>query len=86
MRWRRRRHRTTVAAAVAGDEGAAFAGGYPRCCHTALASSQRWRAWAAGEVLGLDFETTGVDRFNDVPVSYALVWCPGAWWCGAGRA
>lgn len=31
------------------------------------------RAWAAGEVLGLDFETTGVDRFNDVPVSYALV-------------
>jgi DNA polymerase III subunit epsilon len=30
-------------------------------------------AWAAGEVLGLDFETTGVDRFNDVPVSYALV-------------
>jgi DNA polymerase III subunit epsilon len=30
-------------------------------------------AWAAGEVLGLDFETTGIDRFNDVPVSYALV-------------
>jgi len=29
--------------------------------------------WAAGEVLGLDFETTGVDRFTDVPVSYALV-------------
>ena len=29
--------------------------------------------WATGEVLGLDFETTGVDRFNDVPVSYALV-------------
>jgi DNA polymerase III subunit epsilon len=26
-----------------------------------------------GEVLGFDFETTGVDRFNDVPVSYALV-------------
>jgi DNA polymerase-3 subunit epsilon len=25
------------------------------------------------EVLGFDFETTGVDRFNDVPVSYALV-------------
>jgi DNA polymerase III subunit epsilon len=24
-------------------------------------------------VLGLDFETTGIDRFNDVPVSYALV-------------
>ena len=30
-------------------------------------------AWPTGEVLGLDFETTGVDRFNDVPVSYTLV-------------
>jgi DNA polymerase-3 subunit epsilon len=30
-------------------------------------------AWPAGEVLGLDLETTGIDRFNDVPVSYALV-------------
>ena len=30
-------------------------------------------AWTSGEVLGLDFETTGIDRFNDVPVSYALV-------------
>jgi DNA polymerase III subunit epsilon len=29
--------------------------------------------WATGEVLGFDFETTGVDRFFDVPVSYALV-------------
>jgi DNA polymerase-3 subunit epsilon len=29
--------------------------------------------WPSGEVLGLDFETTGIDRFNDVPVSYALV-------------
>jgi DNA polymerase-3 subunit epsilon len=29
--------------------------------------------WMADEVLGFDFETTGVDRFNDVPVSYALV-------------
>ncbi len=29
--------------------------------------------WTRGEVLGLDLETTGVDRFNDVPVSYALV-------------
>ena len=29
--------------------------------------------WTSGEVLGLDFETTGIDRFNDVPVSYALV-------------
>jgi DNA polymerase III subunit epsilon len=31
------------------------------------------RDWTEGEVLGLDFETTGVDRFTDVPVSYALV-------------
>jgi DNA polymerase-3 subunit epsilon len=31
------------------------------------------RRWTNGEVLGLDFETTGVDRFTDLPVSYALV-------------
>jgi DNA polymerase III subunit epsilon len=30
-------------------------------------------AWPTGELIGLDFETTGIDRFNDVPVSYALV-------------
>ena len=29
--------------------------------------------WVTGEVLGFDFETTGVDRFHDVPVSFALV-------------
>jgi DNA polymerase III subunit epsilon len=29
--------------------------------------------WATGEVLGFDLETTGVDRFSDVPVSFALV-------------
>lgn len=29
--------------------------------------------WTSGELLGLDFETTGIDRFNDVPVSYTLV-------------
>jgi DNA polymerase III subunit epsilon len=29
--------------------------------------------WVMNEVLGFDFETTGVDRFNDVPVSFALV-------------
>jgi DNA polymerase III subunit epsilon len=29
--------------------------------------------WTTGELLGFDFETTGIDRFNDVPVSYALV-------------
>jgi DNA polymerase-3 subunit epsilon len=33
----------------------------------------RMGEWAEGEVLGIDFETTGVDRFTDVPVSYALV-------------
>lgn len=30
--------------------------------------------WTSGEVLGFDLETTGVDRFTDVPVSYALVY------------
>jgi len=30
-------------------------------------------AWAGGELLGFDLETTGVDRFGDVPVSFALV-------------
>src|SRR5580698_3334954 len=29
--------------------------------------------WTSGEVLAFDLETTGIDRFNDVPVSYALV-------------
>jgi DNA polymerase-3 subunit epsilon len=29
--------------------------------------------WTEGEVLAIDCETTGVDRFDDVPVSYALV-------------
>ncbi|HEY1830997.1 MAG TPA: exonuclease domain-containing protein [Acidimicrobiales bacterium] len=29
--------------------------------------------WTCREMLGFDFETTGVDRFNDVPVSYSLV-------------
>jgi DNA polymerase III subunit epsilon len=29
--------------------------------------------WSSQEMLAFDFETTGVDRFNDVPVSYALV-------------
>jgi DNA polymerase-3 subunit epsilon len=29
--------------------------------------------WPDGELLGFDLETTGVDRFSDVPVSYALV-------------
>lgn len=29
--------------------------------------------WTEGQMLGLDFETTGVDRFSDLPVSYALV-------------
>ena len=29
--------------------------------------------WVSEELLGFDFETTGVDRFHDVPVSFALV-------------
>jgi DNA polymerase-3 subunit epsilon len=29
--------------------------------------------WTDGELLAFDLETTGVDRFSDVPVSYALV-------------
>ncbi|MGH9046617.1 MAG: exonuclease domain-containing protein, partial [Acidimicrobiales bacterium] len=29
--------------------------------------------WTSGELLCFDLETTGVDRFNDVPVSLALV-------------
>lgn len=32
-------------------------------------------SWCEGELLGFDLETTGVDRFDDVPVSYALVTC-----------
>jgi len=30
-------------------------------------------SWASTELLAFDLETTGVDRFHDVPVSYALV-------------
>ena len=37
----------------------------------------RVSAWTAGELIGFDLETTGVDRFNDVPVSYALVYAIG---------
>jgi len=29
--------------------------------------------WCTGELFGFDLETTGIDRFTDVPVSYALV-------------
>lgn len=29
--------------------------------------------WHTGELLGFDFETTGVDRCSDVPVSFALI-------------
>ena len=29
--------------------------------------------WQFGTLLGFDLETTGIDRYNDVPVSYALV-------------
>ena len=31
------------------------------------------RSWSEGELLGFDLETTGVDRFGDVPVSFSLV-------------
>src|SRR5580700_10696910 len=34
--------------------------------------------WTRGELLGFDLETTGIDRFSDVPVSYALVRVEGA--------
>jgi DNA polymerase-3 subunit epsilon len=40
---------------------------------TARCNARLVGAWPTGELLGLDFETTGIDRFNDVPVSYALV-------------
>jgi DNA polymerase III subunit epsilon len=68
-RWRRIRRTVVVRrerCVYAGTEG----------IHGSVTS--RWQArsvsaWAAGEVLGLDFETTGVDRFRAVPVSYALV-------------
>ncbi len=33
----------------------------------------RYERWFDGELVGFDLETTGVDRFSDVPVSYALV-------------
>jgi DNA polymerase-3 subunit epsilon len=35
-----------------------------------------WRlgeSWAQGELLGFDLETTGIDRFDDYPVSFAFV-------------
>lgn len=34
---------------------------------------QRIAPWHTGELLAFDLETTGVDRFGDVPVSFALV-------------
>jgi DNA polymerase III subunit epsilon len=34
---------------------------------------RRSRSWSQGELLAFDLETTGVDRFADLPVSYALV-------------
>lgn len=38
--------------------------------------------WLDGELLGFDLETTGVDRFADVPVSFALVTMAGGRVCG----
>ncbi len=34
-------------------------------------------AWCNSPLVGLDFETTGVDPLSDVPVQAALVWCDG---------
>jgi DNA polymerase III subunit epsilon len=44
---------------------------------TARCDARSVGTWTAGELLGFDFETTGTDRFNDVPVSYALVYAVG---------
>lgn len=38
-----------------------------------LADMSELTSWHLGQVLGFDLETTGVDRFTDVPVSFALV-------------
>ena len=53
--------------ALVGDL-AGIHGSVTRCCH-----ARSMARWTSGEVLAFDFETTGIDRFNDVPVSYALV-------------
>lgn len=34
-------------------------------------------AWCDSPLVGLDFETTGIDPLNDQPVQAALVWCDG---------
>ncbi|MHB8246904.1 MAG: exonuclease domain-containing protein [Acidimicrobiales bacterium] len=34
-------------------------------------------AWPERPLIGLDFETTGVDPLSDLPVQVALVWCDG---------
>ena len=34
-------------------------------------------AWPDHPLIGLDFETTGVDPLSDLPVQVALVWCDG---------
>ena len=48
--------------------------------------------WYEGPLVGLDFETTGIDPLTDVPVQAALVWCDGrggrrtaAWFVDPGR-
>jgi DNA polymerase III subunit epsilon len=37
-----------------------------------VAPESVWVPWPHAEILGFDLETTGVDRFSDVPVSFAL--------------
>ena len=44
-----------------------------RSCYTLVSHSGMVFAWRESEILGFDLETTGVDRFSDVPVSFALV-------------
>jgi DNA polymerase-3 subunit epsilon len=36
--------------------------------------------WYDGPLVGIDFETTGVDPLTDAPVQAALVWCDGRGW------
>ena len=56
-----------LAPVLVGDP-AGIHGSVTRSCHARIMAR-----WTSGEVLAFDLETTGIDRFNDVPVSYALV-------------
>ncbi len=41
--------------------------------HVGTAGARHEGRWHEGELLGFDLETTGVDRYVDVPVSFALI-------------